>query len=107
MEKARLISFASHVLRWLLALFHFAFGVFVLFLVVLAFEDDIIREYCIEAPKGKPYDFVWDGRTLCRIDWSFFLVQFFGQILVVYGVFIGPLWFVKFLLGRIKPGPPR
>ncbi len=101
MEKARLITRALLLSRWCLIFCHIAFGGFVAFLVALAFEDDVVREYCIEVPTGKPYDFLWHTVS-CRIDWSFFLIQFLGQIAVVYSVFIVPVWVLTFLLGRVK-----
>ncbi|HRC27292.1 MAG TPA: hypothetical protein PKX87_07675 [Alphaproteobacteria bacterium] len=107
MEKPRLISYTLIVCRWYLIVFHLLFGIWFALVFASLMDDPAIRNYCIYAEDNEPYDFIWGEDTRCRVDWSFFYGQVLPALSMLYGVLFGPVWLTKFLLGRIKPGPPR
>jgi hypothetical protein len=108
MEKTRLIPYALRACRWYLIVFHILFVIWIaLAFFSVFFDGTSMKDYCIYAEPGEPYDFVWGESTLCRIDWGPLLQEIFLVGLIIYLVFLGPVWLAKFLLGRVKSGLPR
>lgn len=102
MEKAGLIVYALRACRWYLIVFHILFGMWGFLVFASLMDDPAIKDYCIYAANDESYDFIWGKETRCRIDWSFFYGGVFPMFSIVYGVFCGPVWLIKFLLRPCK-----
>ncbi len=86
--------------RWYLIVFHVLFAFQVLFVIFAFFSHESGMNYCIYAADGESFHFVLSGGTRCRIDWSYFYGELLFPLAALYVIFSGPVWLVRFVLGR-------
>jgi len=100
MEKIRLKKTAIKACKYYLVVGNIFFAFLVGFVILIYFQGEHIREYCINVPTSEYHHFKVNENNACLIDWWYFVKEPIFGFVLIYLVLFSPIFILRHFLQK-------